>query len=67
MLVSLKGKHGMYMKQIFMSQTIVIEVTSPPTYLSKQILINGESQIQICRVILQNPHQGVEIFAVLIR
>lgn len=37
------------------------------TDLSKEIFINGEPQVQICRVVLQNPLEGVEIFAVLIK
>lgn len=35
------------------------------TDLSKQLFINGEPQVQVRWVVLHNPHQGVEIFAVL--
>lgn len=41
--------------------------TGLKTDLSKEIFINGEPQVQICRVVLQNPLEGVEIFAVLIK
>lgn len=42
-------------------------ITVHQTDLSEQIFINGEPQVQICRVILQNPLERIEIFAVLIK
>lgn len=33
--------------------------------LSKQLLVDGEPQVQVGRIILQNPLEGVEVLAVL--
>lgn len=50
-----------------LSQIVVEAKTASRTNLSKQLFINGEPQIQVRWVVLQNPHQGVEIFTVLKR
>ena len=43
----------------------ILNVQRKVRNLSKQLLINGEPQIQVCWVIIQNPLQGVEILTIL--
>lgn len=34
-------------------------------YLSKKLLVDGEPEVQVCGVVLQNPSQGIKILVVL--
>jgi len=34
-------------------------------YLSKKLLVDGEPEVQLCGVVLQNPSQGIKILVVL--
>lgn len=52
-------------KSTIINWKVVEAKTTRWTNLSEQLFINGEPQIQVCWVVLQNPHQGVEIFTVL--